>query len=449
MREYASGNGTVRKWRGKWQGIIRYRDVETDDDGNVSKSPWKMKSRLFDIKSYPNSNRGQKTAETELRKWKSQLIAEEPERAKREQEERDAAEARERGVILITPQSTLAEWLDCYLDDLPKGKHIEKSTMRGYGHRRARIVGVLGDVRLCRLTRSNVVQLRDALLDDGLSPVSANDVLAFLKSALNEAVKRELVGRNVASDVRAAVERTEPNYLDDAARAALLADLDATLSATQENRELLGQSTAQALGIKLALLTGMRQGEICGLRWRDVDLDKRTITVRNSIGYDKNGALYEKRPKSDSGVRCIPIDERLALDLSARREQVQSQLAEVGARLSAKAYVIGNADGTPTHPNYLYHAFKRRVTRLGLVGTEGKAPSFHDLRHTFATVMAHSGVPANSLKQIMGHSSITTTYAYYIGVDDDANRRAMELTAQRMYATPASVVEFPRTGTEG
>ena len=435
MREYAGGFGTVRKCRGKWQGIVRYRECdtgETDSEGKPVKGPWKMTAKLFDVKSYPNNNRGQKTAQDLLRKWRAELEEQEPERAKREQERR---KAEERGEALLTPDTTVSDYVTYYIEELlPNNKRMEESTLESYRICLRRIEDKLGSIKLRDLTRSNIEQWRDGM-NRKYAPATTKNTLRLLKAALEEARKRGLIEEDPSRDVSAPQPRNASiAYLDDAARLKLLDDLDKTLAGEMDS-ELRSQSDAHALGIKLALLTGMRRGEICALQWADVDLDGGTITVRHAIGEAGGSAgQYLKGPKSGAGVRVIPVtDAGLIDDLRARRSRMRAAAKAAGVKLPKSAYVIGTPDGAPTTPNYFYHAFKRRCTRLGITNTNGESPRIHDLRHTFATVMAHSGVPATNLKQIMGHSSIDTTYRYYIGVDDDANRRAMELTMQRMY----------------
>lgn len=461
MREYSQGDGTVRKRAGKWQGLIRYRDVYTDEDGNEVKGPWKMATKLFDVKSFPNSNRGEKTATKEFKKWRDELVAAEPERAKREELERQQQEAAERGEYVPTPRSTVSEYVDYYLTEkLPNAKNIEDSTINGYRHRAGRIDAGLGAVRLCDLKKGAVEKWRNDLVAN-YAATTARDTLVLLRAALNEAVADKLIDENPAAEVTVpAPEDGYPNYLDTSERKRLLEDLERTL----HGAGLGNSSKAVALGIKMALLTGMREGELCGLRWRDVDFSKGVLHVRTAIGRRGNG-YYEKTPKSHVRravpMRAFPEGEYSPLtdDLRERLADMQEQAAAVGQQLPGSVFVLGTIDGAYMQPRVLYRGWTRRVARLGLVGTEGK-PTFHDLRHTFATVMAYSGAPEAALMRIMGDKDPEVIHKYYVGLNEEANAKAMDSAMAEMVSgsetapqLPANVLPFPgkpaQTGTEG
>lgn len=448
MREYSGGTGSVTKHRGKWRGMVRYRDVIEDEDGNEVKGEWKYLAKTFDIKSYPgtDNNRGKKSAQEACRKWRDQLIAEEPERSCLEAEERAQREAAAEGRFVPTPRSTVAEYLDYYLTEkLPNEKRIEDSTMTGYKWRASLIDSRIGDVKLRDLRAGAVEQFRN-WLNKNYAPTTVRDVLRLLNTSLKSATKDGLIDSNPAADITSpAPEAEEPNYLTETERTRLMADIDATLHGSVPRRA----SKAQALAVELALHTGMREGEVCGLRWRDVDLEgEPAIHVRTSIGRVGGSGYYEKSTKSGAGRRTIPIQSPLLDDLAERRGEVEKTVEGFDVDVD-ELFVVGEIDGSFMQPRSLYRSWHRRVERLGLVGKNGEPPTFHDLRHTFATVMAHSKVPAKSLQTIMGHKNIETTYRYYIGVDEEANRLAMQMTLANMTGRADNIVEFPKTGTEG
>lgn len=438
MREYRAGHVYKDVARRRWRGVVRYREKDSgayDENGKPVPGPWKRKTQLFDIRCYPDSERGQHAAQEALAAFKMELIQGEPERAARE-------EAKKRGgELLLSPNPTVSEYINYYLSErLPNRKRIEPSTMTGYRRMEKTIDAKwggsgIGDVRLTDLRPYMVEQWRNRVAAH-YAPVTVRYTLRLLKSALESAVSDGLIDKNPASSVTApSAAQEEVNFLDATERDRLLADLDTTLrkdsKSTEESRKL-------ALGVKIALLTGMREGEICGMRWTDVDFGAQTLAVRKSIGRDGE-KTYVKDTKTTNGRRTIPIPHPLAGDLVNRKLAMREKADAAHIAWSESMFVLGEPVWSDAgggwlylNPRLLWRGWKRRANRLGLRGVTGEAPKFHGLRHTFATVAAHSGIPETSLKEIMGHSSIETTHRYYIGVDDEVNRRAMDAVMAAM-----------------
>ena len=474
MREYSDSAGFVRKrvWknaegeatRARWQAFVSYKELDTgvyDEEGRQVPSDWQYMSKVLDVKAYPEkgNNRGKNAALKELAEWRAELIADEPERAKEEA-------ARNAPADVLTRYSTVAQYVGYYLAEyLPKKKKVEASTMAGYRRYEREInegIGTiqrgrkdvptgLGEVRLCDLTREGIEEWRNNLLTK-YAPVTVQGALHLLQRAMRAAVDERIIETSPAEAVEApVVQQGEAGYLETEERVRLLDDLDRTLRGefVQSN-----ESKPAALAAKMALLTGMRESEVCGLKWADVDFEGGFIKVRNAIGRTDHGT-YEKGTKTsnsrrDSSKRDLSIPPQLEPDLRARRSDMEAEAEAAGIELSPEAYVLGGIDGSYLNPRWLYRCWSRRVKRLNLVTNQGQPAKFHDLRHTYATVMAHSGMPKMTLKEVMGHSSLDTTERYYIGVDSKANKRAMDTYAPLLYgAEPSNVVQLNRTGTEG
>jgi integrase len=129
----------------------------------------------------------------------------------------------------------------------------------------------------------------------------------------------------------------------------------------------------------------MREGELCGLRWADVDLKSRTLWVRRSVARD-NGKYYVKPPKTRTSVRDIPLTLALAEKLKARKDAQETELIVAGLEPSeermSQIYVLGEVDGSFMKPHGLWRPWKALADSMGLVGTQGRRPTFHDLRNT-------------------------------------------------------------------
>lgn len=159
----------------------------------------------------------------------------------------------------------------------------------------------------------------------------------------------------------------------------------------------------------IAYYTGMRRGEVCGLRWRDVDLDASVLAVRRSISTQRGGD-YIKTTKTDK-ERIIPITSELIRILRARRALQIEQCMQFGTVFHKDIFVTGDITGDFLSPNYLSRWWTQHVDEWGLVGTQGRKPVLHDLRHTFATIAVRS-MDIKSAQDILGHADINMTSRY-------------------------------------
>jgi integrase len=157
----------------------------------------------------------------------------------------------------------------------------------------------------------------------------------------------------------------------------------------------------------LAANTGMRRGEVLGLRWKDVDLEGGRLSVRQavvSVAYK----MQVSDAKTGSGRRTIDLDPRtIAILRSWRTEQLKERLAK-GAPKDESGFVFARTDGSPLHPDLLSQSFDRLVAHSGLPRI-----SLHDLRHTHATILLKAGVPVKVVSERLGHSSPAFTMTVY------------------------------------
>lgn len=397
-----TGTYTLRgplEYRGWWRAWARRRD--TAKPGYA----YEQQSKIFKVT-------GKREAERLAREWVESLNA----------------QAKAEG---ITPAKTVGEYLDAYLD--AKESAAEKSTLAGYRRRGAYIKDGyqgspgLGSVNLDDLTPDMVRAWLKGIHGAGLSPQSANDARTLLKSAMRDATLCRRIDFNPVDLVdRIKADRREPNALDATERARLIEDLFS-------DRQRANESPALRLGTLLALFTAMREGEICGLRWRNVDLQSGVIKVREAVGRDGDGS-YLKAPKTTTSRRDIPISQALVAELKEHRRAMLKLCGASEVPFTESLFVLGDIDGSHLEPRLLYRAWKRRVERLGLMGNQGKPPTFHDLRHTFATTAVAAGTDIKSVSSIMGHSNAAMTLNIYASSDPDAKRRAMERLSSEMMA---------------
>jgi integrase len=174
----------------------------------------------------------------------------------------------------------------------------------------------------------------------------------------------------------------------------------------------------------IALATGMRRGEILALRWRNVDLDRGTLRVMESLEQTKTGLRF-KAPKNEK-VRAITLPAFTIDEMRRLKRQQAEELLTLGVRQTGDTLVCGRADGEPHAPLSLTYEFTRLVGRM----KDLPRVRFHDLRHSHATQLLASGVHPKIAQERLGHSTIATTLDLYSHVSDTMQEDA----AQRLDA---------------
>jgi integrase len=173
----------------------------------------------------------------------------------------------------------------------------------------------------------------------------------------------------------------------------------------------------------LAASTGMRRGEVLGLRWRDVDLDRARVSVRQTLVL-AGRQVVTSEPKTSRGRRSIALDPRTVSALRAwRRAQAAERLAW-GSAWADSGLVFTREDGTPIHPEWLSDAFEWRVKVAGLPRIR-----FHDLRHTHASLGLAAGIPVKVMSERLGHTSSSFTADAYQHVTPALEEQAASTVA--------------------
>ena len=289
---------------------------------------------------------------------------------------------------------------------------LERSTLNKYrNHADMRIKPALGAVKLARLTAPAVEEFRDNLLASVSHPL-ARKVLGDLKSILADAQRRGLVAQNVAATVKIRAKRREESKIAVGTDIPSMAEVTAILIAAAGRWRPL---------LVTAVYTGMRASELRGLRWADVDFDKKLIHVRQRA--DQWGVIGS--PKSKSGHRAIPMapavlnalrEWKLACPRLSRGESVPGELV----------LVFPTGTGKPeSHANIINRGFGPIQERAGIVTPhptrkdEDGNPvmvakyGLHALRHFFASWAIEQGFSPKKVQALLGHTSIQMTFDTY------------------------------------
>jgi integrase len=297
--------------------------------------------------------------------------------------------AAETGSLTNAGKLTVALFFNRWLHSIEAS--IRPSTHRRYSDMvRLHVLPSLGATPLPKLSPLDLQRLYSSLKATGLSPTTIASLHYVIHRALKQAVRWDLVARNVC-DAMDPPRRTTPESLtwDTKQTATFLA------SATEDDVEALW---------RLALLTGMRRGEILGLRWQDVDLDRGDLAVRRTCSLGKGGAWEFGLPKSAKSRRSIALPDSVVVALRKHRVHQLEHRLVLGDAYVNQDLVFTNGFGSPLHPNTLTNRFKKLTAKAGLPTIR-----FHDLRHTSATLMLANGEHPKVVQERLGHADIGMT----------------------------------------
>ncbi|WP_226665562.1 site-specific integrase [Metabacillus litoralis] len=180
----------------------------------------------------------------------------------------------------------------------------------------------------------------------------------------------------------------------------------------------------------LAIYTGMRRVEVLGLRWKDIDFDRKRIYVEHSLYYISGEGLILQQPKTTSGNRNSSIIDEGIEELKSYRVKKQEQLLKVGMKLTDEHFVVSSYGGEPVNPNTIHKQFLYDTKLAGL-----KRIRFHDLRHTHATIMLEIGESPKVVSERLGHAIVSITFDKYSHVTPNLQTESAENFAKALRKT--------------
>jgi integrase len=269
---------------------------------------------------------------------------------------------------------------------------LKRSTARGYRSViEAHLIPFFGDRRVDRITEATIAGFDKHLRNEGLKPQTRRNILGLLGAMFAMAKKKGWLSENPASEYEK--PRKGRSETDVELRYLTLEEVEAVLRAMPD--DALGR--VEGALILAAAMTGMRRGELLGLRWKDVDWRARKIrVVRTYVGG------REDTPKSEASRRAVPLANRLAGELQCLYDASPYKADD------DPVFTHPNGTGLPLDGSAVSKAFKRALRRAGV-----RAVRFHDLRHTFGTMMASNpNVSMRTLQGWLGHSDPATTAIY-------------------------------------
>lgn len=340
----------------------------------------------------------------------------------------------EQGIPVPDRTMTVREYMEHWLSVVKEEKRL--TTFHGYESVvRLHIVPALGKKRLDRLTGADVRHFMgvvrakclcctngrharrkagaDPCCRDGHpccgrhpSPRQVQYIHAVLRNALSNAEREELVSRNVAKLVKVST----PKYK--IGKGLRVNQAKALLTEAEGTRWYALYVTAATLGL--------RHGELLGLRWEDVDFERATLTVAQTVARAA-GQLYVGPAKSDASESTIPLPKVTRRVLEAHRERQGKERADAGEAWRDRGLVFPSTIGTPMEPRNLNRHFAILRERAGLPDVR-----LHDLRHTMVSLLLDLGTPPHVVQAIARHAHVDITMAIYAHTNLDAMRQALD-----------------------
>lgn len=328
----------------------------------------------------------------------------------------EATRDRDRGIPIVGERQTVAGFLASWLV-------IVKPTLALRSWRwyeqivRVHLIPALGHVALSKLAPQQIQAFYAAKLEEGLSTTTVHHYHATLHRALESAVSLDLVPRNAADRVVSPkMGRHEMS----------------PLSADQSRTFLQAVSTdpMEALYV-LALTSGMRQAELLGLKWRDIDLDGAWLQVRATL-QKVGGRFIFTAPKTQRSRRRVALTAAAVEALKRHRARQEGERLALGPAWQNNDLVFPNAVGGPMEGRFvLRHYFRPLLKRWGLPPIR-----FHDLRHTTATLMLSQGIHPKVVSEMLGHTTIGITLDIYSHVLPEMQREAADTLDRLLHDAP-------------
>jgi len=332
------------------------------------------------------------TSQKEAVEWKTAVLAD-----------------RQKGLLAEPTRQTIREFLEGWLEDWARTS-VGPRTFETYSRVvRRYVVPVLGEVPLAKLGPQHLQRLYRPLVEAGHTR-TAQLTHAMVHRALGHAVKWNLLARNPADLVDPPRHRYREMQALDLEQARRLLD-----AARGERLEAL---------YVLALACGLREGELLGLKWEDVDLKEGVLHVRRTLAWI-DGSFRFLEPKTEKSRRTVVLPAVAVAALKRHKARQAEERLALGNAWVYPDLVFTTRIGTPlAKSDFIRRDFKKR-----LLGKAGLPPSvrFHDLRHTFATLSLAGGADLKAVQAALGHARLTTTADTYAHVLAEQKRRIAQL----------------------
>ena len=319
--------------------------------------------------------------------------------------------------VLNEDKLTVSDWFYSWLFDYRKQDLKPKSFQRYHGIYKNYIENTdFGNIKLNDLRTTHLQRHYKKLLDNGVTPTTIRQINTNLKTCLNEAERQGYIQKNWCKLV------TLPKKED---------NKEVKVLTKQEQEKFLEDIKGHELELLyiVALGTGLRIGEILGLKWSDIDFKNNELHVNRSL---QKAAIYEDdkivryevqetTPKTKNSLRTIPVPQNIIKKLIAHKKEQNELILLLQEEYDNKNYVFCNKLGKPIEDKRPGRNLKTILTSISI-----EPIKFHALRHTYATRLFEAGIPPKTVQHLMGHSDIETTMNIYTHVMKEQKLEAIE-----------------------
>lgn len=290
------------------------------------------------------------------------------------------------------------QYSDIFLKKYCEG-NIGLVTINNYKRLLKYIIPYLGDFKLSKITSymlDNMYQkLKRGVKGKELSNNSMYDYYKIINVMFNQAVKWEFIDKNPNTKAQKPKKETKEQKFYDLEQVNKLINC------------LENESIRDRTLVILALDSGARRGEISALRWSDLDFNTGTLKIERSLKVVK-GIVDEKKPKTSSSIRTIQLSNTSIKYLKDYKEWQDNYIISMGKKWQGQDRIFTSINGSHMHPSTCYKIFTKIIKKYGL-----EHISFHNLRHTSASLYVHKGVSLKAVSQKLGHSNVNITASIY------------------------------------
>lgn len=293
-------------------------------------------------------------------------------------------------------QMKLNDWFDHWLKRM---KNLKYKTSYGYeNYYNNHIRDTIGHIKLADLKPLHCLETLQIMGDNSYAEGTIKKVRSILHDCLESAVDNDLILKNpVTRNVNVKGKNTEDKYIMNKTERVLFAEA--------------AKLSIHYLIFMFILETGLRYGELAGLKWDDIDFANRTISITRAIYLKHNPRRFvEGEPKTKAGIRKIPLTDNAIEILKLQKEKKKNDIVVFENR----DYIFTNKNGKISDASVYNESLKYVMREAGLPPI-----SLHSLRHTFATRCIEDGIHPKTLQRIMGHSKLETTMDLYVHVTDE------------------------------
>lgn len=330
----------------------------------------------------------------------------------------------ENGLVLESSSMLFQDWMQIWLENY-KCKLVKATSYYGYQNvfETHILDSYIGRIPLKKLTTTILQGFYNEKLTNGrrdgkgaLSPTTVKRIHILIKSCLEQAVKNEMLSKNVSKAVILPPK----------------SKMEFTPFTVDEVHKLLESAKKDSHIFPLLILevyTGLRKGELLGLQWQDIDFENKKLFVRHNLcripKVDENGKRYSvlelMEPKTAKSKRILPLNDCAISVLKEHKKQQNLWILKNRDIYQDKNIIFSTRTGNFIHPRDVSKRFHRILEKAGL-----ERKRFHDLRHTFASILLNEGESVKMIQELLGHSTITTTLDIYSHISEESKIKSID-----------------------